>query len=446
MSIFWTAALNLIVRTLPYRVLSYYPVRDRLRVPGWQAAALICISELLEAVLYGWSMAAGRTDRAVEFLFAPVCMLIYFFCVRADVFRLLFLYLFIADYILITTGLSLFVEARLFYSPDMAFYTLRSSLIQFLVSAVTIPFTYYFFKRTKERVFRTEAPRLWKTIWLVPALTTFVVLVFTTDLRPETVVSIRFLLARVAVLVCILVVYSVLLQSLDTIRAQAAAEEKGKQQEQLLAIQRSQFEPLKRHIEETRKARHDLRQHLNLIQAYLDNSDEAALQAYITAYGKTLPKDTEKSYCRNCAVDLVIRYYAEQARKGGIDFLCQTNLPETLPMDEPELCALLGNLLENAVYACRGLSDDTAAFIRLHMRMDSCLLSITVDNTCPTAPIEQEGLLFSTRHEGYGVGTQSVRSVAERHQGFAQFEWVDGEFHASVLLCFLADGGKADSL
>ncbi len=438
MSIFWTAALNLIIESLPYRILSYYPVRDRLRVPGWLVTLLIITSELLAAALYGWSVMAGSTNRTVEILILPVCMVIYFLCVRADIFRLLFLYIFVLDYLLIARGLALFLEARLFFSPDMDFFTLRSALIHLLVVVVTTPFMYLFFKRTKEQVFRTNAPRLWKSIWLVPALTTFVAFAFTTDLRPETVVTIRFLLARVAVLACILVVYSVLLQSLDIIRAQAAAEEKGKQQEQLLAIQHNQFEQLKRHMEETRKARHDLRQHLNLIQAYLDNGDEAALQTYIASYGKSLPKDMEKSYCRNCAADLVIRYYAEEARKCGIDFLCQASLPVTLPMDEPELCALLGNLLENALYACQGLPDGILAFIRLHMRLDNNLLSITVDNPCPTAPPEQNGQLLSTRHEGYGIGTQSVRSAAEKHQGLAQFEWVDGEFRASVLLQFPA--------
>lgn len=103
-------------------------------------------------------------------------------------------------------------------------------------------------------------------------------------------------------------------------------------------------------------------------------------------------------------------------------------------MDEPELCALLGNLLENAVEACRVVQDEMAAYIRLHIRLDGNLLSITVDNTCPVPPAEQDGRLLSSRHEGYGVGTRSVRSVAEKHHGSARFEWRDGEFFASVLL------------
>lgn len=174
--IFWSAAVYLTAATLPYRIFSYYPVRDRLRVPVWLAAALIGVSEVLEAALFGFSVAGGGTGREVEFIFVPMCLLIYLFCVRADVSRLLFLYLFIMDYLMIGKGSALFVEARLFFSPDMSFSTPRSIFIHLLVFAVTVPFMYLFFKRTKERVFRTEAPQLWRTIWLVPALTTFVAL------------------------------------------------------------------------------------------------------------------------------------------------------------------------------------------------------------------------------------------------------------------------------
>ena len=434
MNLFFSYALCLIMETLPYRVLSYYPVRDRLRVPVWLVVLLLGTSELLEAVLYGYCAATGGPTRVVEFFFAPICLLIYFLCVRADVFRLLFLYLFITDYVLIGKGLTLFLEARFFYSPDMSFSTMRSAAIHLVVFAVTAPFMYLFFKHTKEQVFRTEAPKLWKTIWLVPALTTLMALAFTADIHPEAVASFRFLFARVSVLVCVLVVYFVLLQSLDTIRAQAAAEEKSRQQEQMLALQRSQFAQLKQHMDETRRARHDLRQHLNLIQAYLDNSDEAALRAYITAYGKKLPKDTDKSYCKNNAADIVIRYYAEEARKSKTDFVCRANLPETLPMDEPEFCALLGNLLANAVESCREIQDDIASFIRLHILLDGKLLTLTVDNTCLSKPQEQNGRLLSTRHEGYGIGTQSVLSIAEKYRGSAVFAWEDGEFRASVFL------------
>ena len=70
-----------------------------------------------------------------------------------------------------------------------------------------------------------------------------------------------------------------------------------------------------------------------------------------------LPADTRKTFCANFSVNAVFTYYAEEARKNEIDFDVDCPLPEHLPTHEPEICALLGNLLENAIDACKDLTD-----------------------------------------------------------------------------------------
>ena len=43
-------------------------------------------------------------------------------------------------------------------------------------------------------------------------------------------------------------------------------------------------------------------------------------------------------------------------------------------------------------------------------------------------------LLLSTKHSGYGIGTESIRMIAERYHGDARFAWKDGIFYASIML------------
>ena len=75
-----------------------------------------------------------------------------------------------------------------------------------------------------------------------------------------------------------------------------------------------------RHIEEVREARHDLRQHLNLIEHYLQSGKTEDLKTYIEQYRMTLPPDTARTWCENYAVNTVISYYGEEARKASVDF------------------------------------------------------------------------------------------------------------------------------
>lgn len=437
MNVFWTAAANGLILTLPYRILCYYPFRDRLRFPVWVTALLIGVSETAEVLLYAYAISMDGSGRIAEFSMGIICMVIYFSCIRADKFKLLFLYLFVMDYVMIVRGLAVFVEARLFYKLEMNFASPVSILLHLAVFSVTVPFMLLFLNRTKERIFSTEAPVFWHTIWMIPALTSLIVLMFTGVFTVTQVAAWRFVLVRLFLLLCIFVVYYILLQSLDTIRQEAASRERAEQQAEIIALQRRQYEHLKRHIEETRQARHDLRQHLQVIQGYLDKGGTDELRDYITAYGRTVPADTLKKYCENYAVDVVLRYYAEEAEQCGIEFDSRICLPKDLPVCEPEFCALFGNLLENAVDACRK-NRDTAAFIRTYCSIRGKNIVLTMDNTCVTKPKEKNGRFFSGKHTGYGLGTQSVCSIASRYGGIAQFSCQDGVFCVSVLLPFPA--------
>jgi nitrogen-specific signal transduction histidine kinase len=57
-----------------------------------------------------------------------------------------------------------------------------------------------------------------------------------------------------------------------------------------------------------------------------------------------------------------------------------------------------------------------------------------VDNTCCHAPIEENGQFRSTKHEGFGTGTASVRAIAQRHHGVTEFRYEDGIFYVSVFI------------
>lgn len=147
----------------------------------------------------------------------------------------------------------------------------------------------------------------------------------------------------------------------------------------------------------------------------------------------SLPADPGKPYCKNFVVDTLFRYYGEKCQRSGIVFETHLDLPETLPIPEPDLCVLFGNLLENALESCekQGSGRIQAAS---SLSPDGKRLSLVVDNTAPTAPQQQDRVFFSTKHPGPGVGTQSFKSIAAQYQGIADFHWENGIFYASVAL------------
>ena len=147
------------------------------------------------------------------------------------------------------------------------------------------------------------------------------------------------------------------------------------------------------------------------------------------------PIQEVRTYCKNYAVNAILSFYAEKAEKNGISMQVTIQMADPPVIPETEFCVLVGNLLENAVDACADTDAEIQSFIRLHVvQTGSSMLSITADNTSSGSPNWSGDKLLSTKHSGYGIGTESIRMIAERYSGDARFRWKDGIFYASVML------------
>ena len=206
----WSAAINLMLQSIPAHLMAYWPFRDRLRFPLWKALLPVCLLQIAETVFFGTIVQAGGDGMKLAYGFALVYMGIYFFSVRDSRSKILFLYLFITDYTMILWGAAAFLEARFFYDPGANFNSWKSVLFTLAVMAVTSPLMFRYLNQAKEKVFSTDAPEFWRTAWLIPAFTTAIVQIFTGDLSADNVRSFRFLFARVLLLLSVFVVYSIL--------------------------------------------------------------------------------------------------------------------------------------------------------------------------------------------------------------------------------------------
>ena len=56
-------------------------------------------------------------------------------------------------------------------------------------------------------------------------------------------------------------------------------------------------------------------------------------------------------FCENRTADSVVGYYCALAKREDIPFRTKLDLPESLPIDEVDMCLILSNLLENALEA-----------------------------------------------------------------------------------------------
>ena len=230
-----------------------------------------------------------------------------------------------------------------------------------------------------------------------------------------------------------------------------AFAEEHHQMTRQLAMQTAYAKQIAEQNESRRKLTHDFRQHIHTLTAMatqlqeLPHSDESdSLLLELTGYLSHIETSpvhlhTQGSFCSNVAVDALLQYYANAAEESGIHICFQLLPPSSLPLTDIELCTMLGNLLENALDACRRMPParkDSPYTIRLFTRETGLLFFLCVENSYDGIIISDNGHFLSRKRNGKrsGIGISSIREIAERHGGSVTVYPMEHLFRVGITL------------
>ena len=206
--------------------------------------------------------------------------------------------------------------------------------------------------------------------------------------------------------------------------------------EQLLKWEERHYVQLYNQVEDARRVRHDLRQHLRVIHNLLDQGDSDDIIAYLkqyTEYVQPLLK-TPLIFFQIPVVDALIAHYWAAAQECGAEFKVEGQL-RTLPQSVyVDFCSIMGNLLENAMEAMERQDPGQARWIHVRCEIVQKKLMLEVENS-NSVPVRQEKSRFqSSKRDELGTGTLSVSLIAKQYGGFASFSHEENRFTAQVLL------------
>ena len=428
--------LNMLLNSLPGQILRYRLFMDRLRVKKGVLFTGYTLLYLLQAglfVLLGDRADSYRAIQVYKVLFATIFFLLPFFIIKIDLFANLFLYFLGACYSTVIIRIGSFIDLHFAGGMirELAFF--RNNLILIILFALTLPPVLAFYRRILKPAFDTAEPGIWRMMWIIPSMF-FAFNVVTSGLFGIEYVESRLffpstLMTAGGMFVSCYVFLKVMRQTAET----AALKESARQAENLLNLQGEQYRMMLENYENTRFMRHDFRQHLSVLKAMSDDGNMGGIQKYLSDYFSTVPETSEESYCKNSAVDAIVRLYVKEAKAISAEMTVNIHIPAETGINDAELCVIFGNCLKNAVEAC-GRLPRGEGFITVKAQLDGNILGITVDNSF-NGEIRKDGDLFlSSKREGAGIGIASVRAVAKKYGGLTKFEARDGVFQASVLL------------
>lgn len=192
-------------------------------------------------------------------------------------------------------------------------------------------------------------------------------------------------------------------------------------------------------IEESRRARHDIRHHLNIIGMLNREGKQAELTEYLRQYEVFCEELEPREFSGWPSLDNLLLYYMELAENSRIsvetDILPFSRRPA---LDVIDLSIMIGNLMENALESCR--QSGVQNYIRIWIRLTDASLLIYIENSCPTDVPDTHGftdgshLLSGKLASGHGYGLKSIRHIAEKYGGSAEFSKNGDHFTSRIVL------------
>ena len=204
-------------------------------------------------------------------------------------------------------------------------------------------------------------------------------------------------------------------------------------------MKEAQYLSQQSYIENTARVRHDFKHTICLLDSLANSGDIRSIREYLSNYINNMPESEIRYYCKNNSLNALLNHYMRQCKSEKIQFNCKVTLPvKEISISTIDLCNIIGNLLENAVLACRELpEEDRKIDIKILERNMSNLYIVTT-NSFNGFVKQKNNTYITTRRAGSGIGLKSIKSAAETYGGSADFRNSENEFYSNITIPFSA--------
>ncbi len=220
--------------------------------------------------------------------------------------------------------------------------------------------------------------------------------------------------------ICIVTLNSICLYMTIALSKRNRSAEKLKLKAQQYEHNIQYAETIRKQYEEMKSVRHDIKQHLTVIQRLQRDGNITEAVSYTDSCVQSITAPEIFIDVGDIFINSILNSKLSIAKSKGIKVLCRAeqNISGISAFD---LCNLLGNILDNAIEGAQNVA--SGKFIEVAMETDEFKLNILVSNSIEKSVLETNKDLKTSKagHELHGLGIKTIRSLAEKYNGNADF-------------------------
>ena len=179
--------------------------------------------------------------------------------------------------------------------------------------------------------------------------------------------------------------------------------------------------------------RHDYHNHMQTLKAYLGMNQIEQIHEYLAHLEEDLDSIDIAIRTGNTSVNAILSSKISIAQKRNINVNYKASVPSELKISDVHLCAIIGNLLDNAIEACEKVPFEKR-FIRVYIGIFQQQLYISVTNSTEATRRKKLTELITSKKGEHGLGLRRVDKLVEQYQGYVNRKNEPGVFATEIML------------
>lgn len=201
-------------------------------------------------------------------------------------------------------------------------------------------------------------------------------------------------------------------------------------------LEQQQYNAILDGVETIRYWRHDFSQHLGVIGNFIEQGQIKDAEEYIEKLSNNMQQSVPIVSTGNYIIDAVLSSKMNAIRQCGIHFTYQVIIPFKLPLEDTDVCSVVGNVLDNAIEACKKLGGTEYTYINLLIKpYKRSLLMKLVNSSTGEYQLDSAGFPLSTKPNGsHGMGLKRVKQIVDSANGFCSIIPEKDSFTVGILI------------
>lgn len=232
-----------------------------------------------------------------------------------------------------------------------------------------------------------------------------------------------------------LVVFNYLLNNLlHKINEIGEQEKEWEKKENMYRLRLNNIEQEYQYIEHFHRERHDFKQHLQMILAYI-STDSLKAKQYIYTLNQKIDDFSDVGDSKYPEIITFINYKINNAADKGITVDKDINIPDDLNVDIIDLTVVIGNLMDNAIEANERVSpSEKRITLKIYIKNDYLL--IHTENPYKEIIKNEDNEFITTKEDknNHGIGLQNINFIVEKYSGFMDIDHSNQIFTMKIAL------------